>query len=179
MGETAGESMKMGMEKAMSENTAVSRGNPRRKEESDAKRKPVIGQRELGGCPTQGTQNPGGGRAVCCAAAACQRGAKHAACRAPGGYTAAGQARADGFRSRWGRSDHSTSSAPVPATMRRGAGEEMGGKVFRGTSPVTQRITKRKIGNAAVNRGFAEEIVWRVKANHTCTRVSETLWAAN
>lgn len=100
MGETAGESMKMGMEKAMSENTAVSRGNPRRKEESDAKRKPVIGQRELGGCPTQGTQNPGGGRAVCCAAAACQRGAKHAACRAPGGYTAAGQARADGFRTR-------------------------------------------------------------------------------
>jgi len=165
MGETAGESMKMGMEKAMSENTAVSRGNPRRKEESDAKRKPVIGQRELGGCPTQGTQNPGGGRAVCCAAAACQRGAKHAACRAPGRYTAAGQARADGFRS--------------PATMRRGAGEGMGGRVFRGTSPVTQRITKRKIGNAAVNRGFAEEIVWRVKANHTCTRVSETLWAAN
>jgi len=123
MGETAGESMKMGMEKAMSENTAVSRGNPRRKEESDAKRKPVIGQWELG------------------------------------------------IRRR-GRRGQTVSE---PATMRRGAGEGMGGRVFRGTSPVTQRITKRKIGNAAVNRGFAEEIVWRVKANHTCTRVSETL----
>lgn len=59
MGETAGESMKMGMEKAMSENTAVSRGNPRRiEEESDAKRKSVIGQRELGGMPHTGNTEP-------------------------------------------------------------------------------------------------------------------------
>jgi len=60
MGETAGESMKMGMEKAMSENTAVSRGNPRRKEESDAKRKPVIGQWELGGAPHREPRQGGG-----------------------------------------------------------------------------------------------------------------------